>query len=77
MDCDLHCLFSVKHINTWVEVLEILLEKLDIIKFSTYYALFEIDFPTTITNFKVGPLPDKPLNLLSMVQSKEKHKRTG
>lgn len=35
MACDLHTLFSVKHINKWVEVLEILLEKLKLSKFST------------------------------------------
>lgn len=43
MDCDLHTLFGVKHINEWVEVLEILLEKLKLCKFSTCYALFKID----------------------------------
>lgn len=32
MDCDLRCPFIVKHINACVEVLEILLEKLNIIQ---------------------------------------------
>lgn len=32
MDCDLHCPFIDKHTNACVEVLEILLEKLNIIQ---------------------------------------------
>lgn len=35
MDCDLHTLFGVKHVNKWVEVLEIFLEKLKLCTFST------------------------------------------
>lgn len=76
MDCDFHTLFDVKHINDWVEVLERLLEKLKLCKFSTYCALFKIDFHATILIFNVWLLRDRSLGLLSIVQSKEKHKWT-